>query len=184
MAAPDDRDAADSGSAIAATVTENCPPMNTALGAPTQNDRDALLREIGPLPLSGQAWPDWVRILAWVILAVIGVQIVSSAIRLPPEQISAVLAGTVILCFFGLALVSWHMQKSITTIDDAGLHQTWITRRDVAWQDIQFAKFVPLLFSKRLVVFTQRGRPVVFQGGTRELQIAFAKISLLYRRKR
>ena len=158
--------------------------MNPLDANPSVEERDALLREIGPLPLAGQAWPDWVRILAWIILAIIGVQIVLSAIRMPPEQTNSVVGGIVVLCFLGLALVSWHMQKSITTIDEAGLHQTWITRREVAWQDIHFAKFVPLLFSKRLVVFTQRGRPVVFQGGTRELQIAFAKISLLYRRKR
>ncbi|OZI15716.1 hypothetical protein CAL18_17205 [Bordetella genomosp. 7] len=158
--------------------------MSSLYAAPTAEEREALLREIGPLPLSGQAWPDWVRILAWIILAIIGVQIVSSAIRLPPGQVNTVLALTVALCFLGLTLVSWHMQRSVTTIDETGLRQTWITRREVAWQDIHFAKFVPLLFSKRLVVFTQRGRPVVFQGGTRELQIAFAKISLLYRRKR
>src|SRR5690606_26082104 len=124
--------------------------------SPSQNERDALLREIGPLPLSGQAWPDWVRILAWIILAIIGVQIILTAIRTPPEQINAAVAGIVILCFLGLALVSWHMQKSITTIDEAGLHQTWITRRQVAWQDIHFAKFVPLLFSKRLVRSEER----------------------------
>lgn len=152
--------------------------------APTAEEHEALLREIRPLPLSGQAWSDWVRILAWIVLAIIGVQIVLTAIRTPPEQISPVMGVAVILCFLGLVLVSWHMQKSITTIDEAGIHQTWITRREVAWQDIHFAKFVPFLFSKRLVVFTQRGRPVVFQGGTRELQVAFAKISLLYRRKR
>jgi len=158
--------------------------MNLLDTAPSESEHEALLRDIGPLPLSGQAWPDWVRILAWVILAIIGVQIVMSAIRMPPDQVNSVVAGIVILCFLGLVLVSWHMQKSVTTINEAGLHQTWITRREVAWQDIHFAKFVPLLFSKRLVVFTQRGRPVVFQGGTKELQIAFAKISLLYRRKR
>src|SRR5690606_5059512 len=158
--------------------------MSSLYAAPTAEEREALLCEIGPLPLSGQAWPDWVRILAWIILAIIGVQIVSSAIRLPPGQVSTMLGAIVVLCFLRLVLVSWHMQKSITTIDETGLRQTWITRREVAWQDIQFAKFVPLMFSKRLVVFTQRGRPVVFQGGTRELQIAFAKISLLYRRQR
>lgn len=158
--------------------------MNPFDTSPSTDEQATLLREIGPLPLSGQAWPDWVRILAWIILAIIGVQITLSAIRMPPEQVNSVVAAIVILCFLGLVLVSWHMQKSITTIDEAGLHQTWITRREVAWQDIHFAKFVPLLFSKRLVVFTQRGRPVVFQGGTKELQIAFAKISLLYRRRR
>lgn len=158
--------------------------MNSLFSGPSSEERDALLREIGPLPLTGQAWPNWVRILAWVILAVIGMQITSTAIRLPSEQVNTVLALTVVLCFLGLALVSWHMQRSVTTIDEKGLRQTWVTRREVTWQEIQFAKFVPLLFSKRLVIFTARGRPVVFQGGTRELQIAFAKISLLYRRKR
>ncbi|MVW79359.1 hypothetical protein [Bordetella sp. 02P26C-1] len=157
--------------------------MHPLTAIPPLEERQALLREIGPLPLSGQAWPDWVRILAWVILGIIGLQIVLTAIRLSPEQISATAAGIVLLCFVGLALVTWHMQKSVTTIDEAGLHQTWITRRAVTWDEMHYAKFVPLLFSKRLVVFTQRGRPVVFQGGTRELQIAFAKISLLYRRK-
>jgi hypothetical protein len=151
---------------------------------PSLEERNALLREIEPLPLKGQAWPDWVRILAWIILAVIGIQITVTAIRLPTEQLSSTLVWIVGLCFLGLTLVVWHMQKSVTTIDETGLRQTWITRREVAWQDIHFAKFVPLLFSKRLVVFTQRGRPVVLQGGTRELEIAFAKISLLYRRKR
>ncbi|WP_459616055.1 hypothetical protein [Bordetella sp. 2513F-2] len=158
--------------------------MNDTYDSPAPGDQSALLKEIGPLPLSGQAWPDWVRILAWVILAVIGVQIVSAAIRVPEDQVSPALALIVVLCFLGLALVSWHMQTSITTIDDRGMRQTWITRREVAWQDIHFAKFVPLLFSKRLVVFPKRGRPMVFQGGTRELQVAFAKISLLYRRQR
>ncbi|MDQ8034510.1 hypothetical protein CEG14_24345 [Bordetella genomosp. 1] len=157
--------------------------MISPFPAPTAEEQRALFNEIGPLPLSGQAWPDWVRILAWVILAVIGVQIVTTAIRMPPGQVNTLMAGTVILCFLGLAVVCWNMQVSITTIDEKGLRQTWITRREVAWQDIHFAKFVPLLFSKRLVVFTRRGRPIVLQGGTRELQVAFARISLLYRRR-
>ena len=152
--------------------------------APSAQEHDALLAEIGPLPLSGQAWPDWVRILAWIVLAIIGVQVISAAIRIPQDQVSPLMVVIVVLLFLALALISWHMQTSITVIDERGLRQSWITRREVAWQDIHAARFVPLLFSKRLVVFPRSGRPVVFQGGTRELQIAFAKISLLYRRRR
>ncbi|KAG1242737.1 hypothetical protein G6F65_022856 [Rhizopus arrhizus] len=44
------------------------------------------------------------------------------------------------------------------------------------------ARFVPMRFSKRLVVFTHRGRPVILQGGTRELRSAFVKIAQVYRR--
>lgn len=150
--------------------------------APSLKDHADLLQALGPLPLSGQAWPDWVRILAWVVLAIVGIQIIGTVMQMPPTALNLALTAIIIICFLGLALVSWHMQVSITTIDDTGLRQTWITRREVAWQDIQFAKFVPLLFSKRLVVFTRWGRPMVFQGGTRDLHIAFAKISLRYRR--
>ncbi|ANY18449.1 membrane protein [Bordetella pseudohinzii] len=149
--------------------------------APSPQARADLLQEIGPLPLNGQAWPDWVRILTWIVLAIIGLELLNSAIGLPPGRINMPLAAGVALAFLGLALVSWHMQVSITTIDDRGLHQSWFTRRDVAWDDIQSARFLPWLFSKRLVVVTRQGRPVVFQAGTRELQAAFGKISRLYR---
>ena len=116
--------------------------------------------------MSGQAWPDWVRILSWVILAVLGVQAVTSAIGAPDalEALPAVLAG---LCFAALLFVAWHMQTSITTIDERGLRQSWYRRREVAWEDVRQARFVPMLFSKRLVIFTHSGRPVIFQGGTR-----------------
>ncbi len=156
--------------------------MTTPTAAPSAQDHAALLREIGPLPLSGQAWPDWVRILAWILLALLGMQLISTGIRMPASQLNTILAAGVGLCFLGLAVVSWNMQVSITTIDERGLRQRWFTRREVAWEDIQAARFVPLLFSKRLVIFTRRGRPIVFQGGTRELQAAFSRISQLYRR--
>ncbi|SAI67329.1 membrane protein [Bordetella ansorpii] len=155
--------------------------MTDASSAPSHLEHAALLNEIGPLPLSGQAWPDWVRILTWTVLAVVGVQAISAAIRMPQEHANWIMAGFVTLCFLALGFVSLYMQTSVTTIDETGLHQSWIRPRDIAWQDIHFARFVPLLFSKRLVVFPHRGRPLVFQGGTRELQTAFEKISTLYR---
>ncbi|MCH4590246.1 hypothetical protein, partial [Achromobacter xylosoxidans] len=146
-------------------------------------DHAALLRAIGPLPLSGQAWPDWVRILTWVILAVLGVQVVTTAIRAPGQSLDGMMAVVVGLCFIGLLFVSWHMQTSITTIDEHGLRQTWFSRREVAWEDVREVRFVPMIFSKRLVVFTHRGRPVIFQGGTRELRAAFTRIAEVYRRR-
>ncbi|WP_241118780.1 hypothetical protein [Achromobacter xylosoxidans] len=135
------------------------------------------------MPLSGQAWPDWVRILTWVILAVLGVQVVTTAIRAPGQSLDGMMAVVVGLCFIGLLFVSWHMQTSITTIDEHGLRQTWFSRREVAWEDVREVRFVPMIFSKRLVVFTHRGRPVIFQGGTRELRAAFTRIAEVYRRR-
>lgn len=154
----------------------------TPHASPSPAAHAALLRAIGPLPLSGQAWPDKVRILTWGLLAVLGVQVVTTLIRAPDYPFDDLLAAVVGLCFVGLLFVSWHMQTSITTIDKRGLRQTWFSRREVAWEDVRDARFAPMLFSTRLVVFTQRGRPVIFQSGTQELRAAFAKIALLYRR--
>ncbi|MFJ3465570.1 hypothetical protein [Achromobacter spanius] len=155
--------------------------MTSPNAAPPPEDFAALLRAIGPLPLTGQAWPDWVRILTWVLLAVLGVQVVTTAIRAPSQPFDTLLAVAVVLCFVALLFVSWHMQTSITTIDDRGIRQTWFTRREVAWEDVRMARFVPMVFSKRLVVFTHRGKPVIFQGGTRELRVAFVRIAQLYK---
>ncbi|MCF7768046.1 hypothetical protein [Achromobacter pulmonis] len=157
--------------------------MTSPVPPPSPEDHAALLRAIGPLPLSGQAWPDWVRILTWVILAVLGVQVVTSSIRAPGQPLDSSMAVVAGLCFIGLLFVSWHMQTSITTIDEHGLRQTWFSRREVAWEDVREARFVPMIFSKRLVVFTRRGRPVIFQGGTRELRAAFTRIAQVYQRR-
>jgi len=154
--------------------------MSAPSSPPSAQAHQALLAEIGPLPLSGQAWPDWVRILAWAALAVVGVQAISATIRMLQDPFSMMMSGFVTLCVIALGVVSLHMQTAITTLDETGLRQSGLRRREVAWQDIRLARFVPLLFSKRLVVFPQQGRPVIFQGGTRELQAAFAKISALY----
>lgn len=157
--------------------------MTSPVPSPSPEEHAALLRALGPLPLSGQAWPDWVRILTWVILAVLGVQVVTTAIRAPGQPLESSMALVVGLCFIGLLFVSWHMQTSITTIDERGLRQTWFSRREVAWEDVREARFVPMILSKRLVVFTHRGRPVIFQGGTRELRAAFTQIAQVYRRR-
>jgi hypothetical protein len=79
--------------------------------------------------------------------------------------------------------MSWAMWTSVTEISTWGIRQSWITRREVAWADIQSTKFIPLFASKKLVCFVTQGRPLFFQAGTPELQAAFARISLVYRRK-
>ncbi len=157
--------------------------MSLPFAAPSPEEHARLVAEIGPLPISGPAWPGWVKIVAWLVVAVMGVQIVRT-LGMQSSDVTFTTMGLIVLfCFFGLAVVAFYMQRSITTISERGLQQTWIMRREIDWGEIQFAKFVPLLSSKRLIVFTRRGRPLVFQGSTQELQVAFAKISLLYRRK-
>ncbi|ASR88174.1 MULTISPECIES: hypothetical protein [Alcaligenes] len=151
--------------------------------APSKEEIDALLKDLGSLPIQGRSWPKWVAAGAWIVLALIGVRFALVASSPQGAAISPVLAGSLVLLFTGLILIAWHMWHGITTIDQNGIRQSWIMKREVQWQDIHFAKFVPLFNSKRLICFTRRGRPVIFQGATQDLQVAFAKISLVLRRK-
>lgn len=149
---------------------------------PDEHERSALLERIGPLPLSGMAWPRWIKILAWLILAIIAVQIGRIATNSQGHNVNPAVAVSILVCFLALLVIARFIQTSETRITKTGIQQSWITRREVTWNEIQFAKFIPLLASKQLICFTGHGRPVVFQAGTRELQIAFAHIAMMYRR--
>jgi hypothetical protein len=151
---------------------------------PTEEEHRQLLADLAPLPVRGMAWPGWIKALAIGILLFIGVQIIVTASGPVGRNISPMVAGSIVLCFIGLLVLARYMLVSVTSITESGIQQSWLSRREVAWEDLQFAKFVPLLASKRLICFTRRGRPVVFQAGTRELQIAFARIAVVYRRRR
>lgn len=151
---------------------------------PSPEEHRQLLQDLGPLPLKGMAWPKWIKVLAWVVLIFIGVQIVQTAAGPVGQNVNPIVAGSIVLCFIALLVLGRYMLVSETCITETGIQQSWISKREVAWQDIQFAKFIPLVASKRLICFPARGRPVVFQAGTKELQIAFARIALVYRRKK
>lgn len=150
---------------------------------PSLEEHSALLEEIGPLPLLGPAWPTWIKVMAWVVLLIIGMQITRTATGPHRHDVSPVVAGVILICFLAMLLVGRFMLVSETRITQEGIEQSWITRRRIAWEDIQFARFIPLFTSKRLICFGRRGRPVVFQAGTRELQAAFARIAQVYRRR-
>ena len=153
-------------------------------GRPDPEEHEALMAQLGPLPLRGRAWPRWIAVIAWVIMALIAVRLFLvlqlSADRALPLPILASLG----VCFIALLWMSAGMWTSVTEISDWGIRQSWILRREVSWSELQSTKFIPLFASKKLVCFVQKGRPVTFQAGTPELQAAFARISLVYRRKR
>jgi hypothetical protein len=150
---------------------------------PTPEEHAALLAQITPLPLRGRAWPRWIGVIAWLIMAFIAVRLVI-VLRLAPEiSLPLPVIASLLVCFAALLWMSWHMWTSVTEISDWGIRQSWISRREVAWSEIQSTKFIPLFASKKLVCFVQKGRPLVFQAGSPELQAAFARISLVYRKK-
>src|SRR5690606_5120740 len=111
--------------------------------------RAALLKELD-LPVSGQAYRKPVKMAAWIVLGLLTVQLVSVATRLPTENLNQALTLTVLFCYVGMAALTVAMQRSVTTIDETGLRQTWIMRREVAWEDINFVKSIPYPLGKRL----------------------------------
>lgn len=155
-------------------------PPDTRL---TPEEHAALIKEIGPLPLRGMAWPTWVKVVVWIALILIGAQIIRVAGSPEGRQFSPLHAGLVILVFLALVVAARFMLFSETRITGDGIEQSWFTLRRIAWQDIQFARFVSLPTSKRLVCFTTGRRPVVFQAGTPELRTAFMRIAAAYRRR-
>ena len=152
-------------------------------GGPDAEERAALLRDIGPLPLRGTAWPTLIKVMAWAVLIIVGMQITHFATGPHRHDVSPIAAAVVIVCFLALLIVARFMLVSETRITQDGIEQSWIRRRRIAWDDILFVRFIPMLTSKRLICFSRHGRPVVFQAGTRELQAAFHRIAQVYRRR-
>lgn len=150
---------------------------------PPEQEHLDLMEDIGPLPLEGPAWPRWVKWLAWLVLAMVVLRVLLTAGSPAGQMVGTVVKASVILCVMGLAVLTRYMHTSVTRITDTGIEQSWINRREIAWEDITFAKFIPLISSKKLICFTGRGRPVTFQAGSRELEVAFARIALVYRRR-
>ncbi len=143
-----------------------------------------LKESIGPLiPISGQAWPRPIIYMSWLFLLVIGVKLVHTASTNITNEVNPTVSLSIIFLFASLVVMAYFMHRSTTTINEQGIQQSWISKRQISWHEIQSARFVPLFASKKLVCFTGRGRPVIFHGGTPELQAAFAHIELAYKRK-
>lgn len=149
----------------------------------SEKEQQQLKENLGDLPIRGQAWPTWVKWVAMVILCLVVMQAGLTVQQAGLDALNNAGGIFILLVFIGLAFITYFMQSSVTTIDERGLSQTWYTKRQVDFADMSFAKFVPMLASKRLVVFVRKGRPIVFQGSTQELQIAFAKISLQFKNR-
>ena len=152
-------------------------------GRPTPEEHQALMAQIAPLPLRGRAWPRWIAAIAWLIMAAIAFRLLMVLQLSPDRALPMPVLASLGVCFVALLWMSAHMWTSVTEISEHGIRQSWITRREVAWSDIQSTKFIPLFASKKLVCFLQKGRPLTFQAGTPELQAAFARISLVYRKR-
>jgi len=98
--------------------------------------------------------------------------------------VKALLLGAV-----GMLGVSYYwFLRARTTIDAAGIRQTWLYDKQVQWSEVRGAKMIGIpyaswLFPPRIVVRTGNSF-TTFNGGSQEVLVEFAKISLAFQMKR
>lgn len=127
-------------------------------------------------PVSGPAYGRVFRAMATAMLLVVLAMALRATSQLPEDE--AARQGYWVMGMGLLALVAtyWVLMSSTTTIDAAGIRQSGLIDKQVAWGDVRSAMLFGPPFARRLMVRTTRGRFRFFFGGSPELLAAFARI--------
>jgi hypothetical protein len=138
--------------------------------------------------VSGPAYGAGFKVFASVVTFGLLTYGVSVALRFPLMQfglgVKALLLGSAVM----LGVSYYWFLRARTTIDATGIRQSWLYDKHVDWSDVRGAKmigipFLSWLFPPRMVVRTGTAF-TTFNGGSREVLIEFAKISLAFQMKR
>jgi hypothetical protein len=139
-------------------------------------------------PVVGPAYSRWFKLVATVATIVLAVYAASVALRFPLLQYGI---GVKLLLLGAAAMLGvsyyWFLRSAVT-IDDRGITQTWLYDKHVEWRDVRSAKMIGIpyagwLFPPRLVVRTGSAF-ATFNGGTQDVLVEFAKISLAFQMKK
>lgn len=87
-----------------------------------------------------------------------------------------------------LAVSYYWFLRARVTIDATGIRQSWLYDKQVLWRDVRGAKMIGIpyfswLFPPRMVVRTGSAF-MTFNGGSQEVLIEFARISLAFQMKK
>lgn len=138
-------------------------------------------------PVSGPAYSRWFKLCASLITLTLAGYGVSIAMRFPLGQygigVQALLLGAAAM----LGVSYYWFLRSTTTIDQNGIRQTWLYDKHVAWRDMRGAKMLGVpyfgwVFPPRMVVRTGNSF-TTFNGGSQDVLVEFAKISLAFQMK-
>ena len=138
--------------------------------------------------VSGPAYNPWFKLLATMVSTGLGAYAASVAMRYPLLQYGFAVKLLLLAAALMLGISYFWFLRSTITIDDKGITQTWLYNRHVEWRDVRSAKMIGIpyagwLFPPRLVVRTGVAFST-FNGGSQEVLIEFAKISLAYQMKK
>jgi hypothetical protein len=138
--------------------------------------------------VTGPAYSSLFKVLATVLTILLALYGANITLRFPLMQYSfgvkALLLGAAVM----LGVSYYWFLRSTVTVDEKGITQTWLYNRQVEWRDIRSAKmigipFMSWIFPPRLVVRTGNAF-TTFNGGSKEVLVEFAKISLAYQMKK
>ena len=138
--------------------------------------------------VTGPAYGQGFKVCATLLTVLLLVYGASVAWRFPLLQfgfgVKALLAGAAAM----LGISYYWFLRSQTTIDATGIRQTWLYDKQVLWQDVRGAKMIGIpyaawLFPPRMIVRTGTAF-TTFNGGSQEVLIEFAKISLAFQMKK
>lgn len=138
--------------------------------------------------VSGPAYGPGFKWFATLVTAGLFGYGVSVALRFPLAQlgfgVQMLLLGSAAM----LAVSYYWFLRAVTTIDATGIRQSWLYDKRVEWREVRGAKMIGIpylswLFPPRLVVRTGNAF-TTFNGGSREVLVEFAQISLAFQMKK
>ncbi|MDB5933838.1 MAG: hypothetical protein JWQ01_1182 [Massilia sp.] len=138
--------------------------------------------------VTGPAYGAGFKAFATVLTVVLVAYGASIAVRFPVLAYGFGVKALLMSCFALLVLSYYWFLRSQTTIDETGIRQSFVVDKRVEWGDVRGAKMIGIpyagwLFPPRMVVRTGTSF-TTFNGGSRELLIEFAKISLAFQMKK
>jgi hypothetical protein len=138
--------------------------------------------------VAGPAYGPGFKIIATLLTVALLVYGASVAWRFPLLSfgigVKALLGGAAVM----LAVSYYWFLRARTTIDASGIRQSWLYDKQVLWSDVRGAKMIGIpyagwLFPPRMIVRTGSSF-TTFNGGSKEVLIEFAKISLAFQMKK
>ncbi len=138
--------------------------------------------------VSGPAYGVGFRVFATFMCAALLLYGVSIAWRFPVMAFGIGVKLLLIVSGCMLAISYYWFLRARTTIDATGIRQTWMYDKHVEWRDVRGAKMIGIpymswLFPPRMVVRTGNAF-TTFNGGSQEVLIEFARISLAFQMKK
>lgn len=138
--------------------------------------------------VTGPAYGAWFKAVATGVTVGLALYGADIALRFPLLQYGFGVKAILICAALMLAVSYYWFLRSTTTVDAGGITQTWLYNKHVEWRDVRGAKMIGIpyagwLFPPRLVIRTGNSF-TTFNGGSQEVLVEFARISLAFQMKR